>query len=412
MLDGYLGKVCVIGAGGRMGRGIALLLLVEISRNPENKTLLLIDTNPKALDLLKRYLKYHFQKKGISWDIAEKIVRFSEDLTEGKDCKLVFEAITEDVEAKAHAFRTLAAESTHNSFYFTETSSIPIHELAERAKLNNRLIGAHFYNPPLLQNLLEVISPEGGDPQLIKMTEELATRLGKTVVFSKDVAGFIGNGHFIRELQYACKEVHRGEHPLPEAITALNYVTQNFLIRPMGIFQLIDFMGVEVCALTGHIMANYQEEKTFVDPLLDRMIAEGAIGGVWEDGSQKDGFFRYEKSVPVAVYSLEERAYIPLPDISRLGDPPKGHFSWKALRKNSQASSILSPYVENLMEDPSLGGKIAQEYLIQSTKIAQLLVDKGIAKDLQDVDTVLRLGFNHLITPLSFQPQIAKQGKF
>lgn len=397
MLDGYLGKVCVIGAGGKIGRGIALLLLHLLCRLPDPKSLLLIDTNPKALGSLKDY----FLKRGIDWSRAEKIVRFSENITDGKDYQLIFEAILEDAEVKAHAFRTLSADSNGQSYYFTSTSSIPIGELSERAKLNGRLIGAHFYNPPVVQKLLEVIPPTQVIPELIQLTEELAMRLGKTVVFSKDIAGFIGNGHFVRELLYSTNEVHSSEQSLPVAIAALNKVTQEFLVRPMGIFHLVDFLGVDVCSHLCRVMTAYHPEGDFQDPLLDRMIAEGAIGGQWEDGMQKDGFFRYENGSPIAVYSLEERNYLPLPDLTSLGSPPKGYFSWKALYKNPKAGEILNPYIENLLEDQTPGSQMAQSYLAQSGKIAQLLVDQGVARSLQDVDTVLRLGFHHLLTFMS-----------
>ena len=394
MLDGFLGKVCVIGAGGKMGRGIALLLLQQLCRLPGPRSLLLIDSNPKALSALKGYLI----KRGIDWSSAEKIVQFSENIPDGKDYQLIFEAILEDAEVKSHALRTIAADSAGKSYYFSTTSSIPLGEISERAKLNGRLIGSHFYNPPTVQKLLEVIPPSQVVPELIQLTEELAQRLGKTVVFSKDIAGFIGNGHFVRELIYSTEEIHRSEQSLPVAIAALNRVTQEFLVRPMGIFHLADFLGVDVCAHLCHIMDVYHPDSNFQAPLLDRMIAEGAIGGQWEDGAQKDGFFRYENGVPIAVYSLEEKDYFPLPDLSSLGVPPKGHFSWKALSKNPNAIEILSPYVENLLEDQTPGSQMAQDYLINSGKIAQLLVDQGVARSLQDVDTVLRLGFHHLLT--------------
>lgn len=378
-----------------MGRGIALLLLEELCRQPGTPRLLLIDTDPIALNKLPVY----FQKKGIDWSRAEQIIHLSEDITEGKDYQLIFEAILEDPELKAHAFRNLAADSKGESYYFSNTSSIPIEELSERAKLDGRLIGAHFYNPPAVQKLLEVIPPKQALPELIQLTEELAARLGKTTIFSKDVAGFIGNGHFIRELLYSTKEAGRSDQPLPVAIAALNTVTQDFLVRPMGIFQLVDFLGVDMFAQICHIMQTYQPDGHFLDPLIDRMIAEGAIGGVKEDGTQREGFFRYEGSEPVEVYSLEEKVYIPLPDLTNLGTLPKGHFPWKALYKNPNATEILSPYVENLMGDSTQGALMAQNYLINSLKIARLLVDQGVAKNLQDVDTVLRLGFHHLITP-------------
>jgi len=388
-----------------MGRGIALLLLEQLCRLPGEPRLLLIDTDQKALARLEVY----FKKKKIDWTRAEKILTYSSDITDGKDFNLIFEAIVEDVEVKSHAFRTLAADSQGNSYYFTTTSSIPIRELSERAKLDGRLIGTQFYTPPTVQKLLEVIPPEGVNPELIQIAQELAKRLGKTVVFSKDVAGFIGNGHFIREFLYAAKEVLRSTQSLPVAIAALNHVTQNFLVRPMGIFQLVDFIGIELCAQLGHIMNTYQPEGEFLDPLIDRMIAEGKIGGLREDGTQKEGFFSYDDNIPSAVYSVEEKSYVPLPDLTALGVPPKGHFSWKALHKNPNASDILAPYVEHLLEDHSQGSLLAQNFMVQSSKIAQGLVDQGVAQNLQDVDTVLRLGFHHLITPLNLSHHYTPQ---
>ncbi len=241
-LDEALQNVAVVGAAGKMGSGISLLLLQEMAHiEAEQKgkagtgafRLILIDTSEKGLDALRHYLHEQILKyaeKNINdlrrfyvrnpklvsnQEIIEAFVEGALDLIhcetsleKAKHATLIFEAIIEDVEAKVQLFKSLVAGRKDEAYFFTNTSSIPISILNEKAQLHNRLIGFHFYNPPAVQKLLEVIAPDHMEPALKSLALELAKRLRKTVVHSGDVAGFIGNGHFIREALFACHKVH------------------------------------------------------------------------------------------------------------------------------------------------------------------------------------------------------------
>lgn len=436
-LDEALKNVAVLGAAGKMGNGIALLLLQEMARLEAEATgnvgsgtfrLTLIDTNETGLIALKKYLrdqllkyaeknistlrKYYAQNASLvsNEEIIDAFVLggtdlifFETDVEKAKNSTLIFEAIMEDADLKWRIFSQIDKLAKYRPYYFTNTSSIPIKVLNEQAQLDNRIIGFHFYNPPYIQKLLEIIAPEGLNPQLKILAEELAERLKKTVVHSHDIAGFIGNGHFIREVLFACQKVRAlaQEFTLPEAIWAINRVTLEWLIRPMGIFQLIDYVGIDVVQKICAIMRLYLKDESFHDELIDRMIAARVFGGQHPDGTQKDGFFQYDKHSIKGIYQLEEKKYIPLANLTPrlnayLGELPTGHNSWKILHKEPQKEEKLRSYFQALFNDHSQGAELAQAFLLKSRNIAQHLVQSGVADRLEDINEVLINGFYHL----------------
>ncbi len=447
MWDDSLKDVSVIGAAGKMGSGITLLLLQEMAHaealqrgsvgGGEYK-LHAIDANAQGLDSLKFYLRKQLLKAAekninalrgyyaknralvsneeIIQDFVQgamDILHLSADLPQAVHSRLVFEAILEDVEVKRQLFSQLVKICPQQTLFFTNTSSIPISLLAAQSQLEGRLIGFHFYNPPPIQKLVEVILPDNALPTFKPLVVELGKKLGKTLVFSKDVAGFIGNGHFIREMAYACEKVReltqRG--PMFESIYLLNTVTQDYLIRPMGIFQLIDYVGIDVVASIAKVMSTYIVGGVFEDPLISRMLQAGVSGGQYPDGSQKDGFFKYEKGLPVAIYSLADSHYHFFKDHSakesawlascsaQLGALPFSHMPWKKIAQDGDREAKLKIYFHDLFKHPSFGADLAKSYLVESRDIAHGLVHEGIAKNIEDVDTVLKQGFFHLYSP-------------
>ena len=184
------------------------------------------------------------------------LVETTTELSSLKDCGLVFEAIYEDLEIKTRVLEQINALAHPQALFLTNTSSIPISILSDRSGIEkHRLIGFHFFNPPAVQKLIEVIALEENAQ---KLAQELAQRLEKTTVLSGDIAGFIGNGHFIREVHFACRLVGELSNKLPqeEAVHFVNQITQAFLLRPMGIFQLVDYVGVDICSHIMEIMKN------------------------------------------------------------------------------------------------------------------------------------------------------------
>ncbi len=436
-----LERVAVLGAAGKMGSGIALLLAQEMARlslRPENKdrtyVLHLIDVDEGALSGLISYLRPQLTK------VAEKSIVLTRDLyRDRKDLvengeiidafvgdamsllrpsttldavagsRLIFEAIIEDSKIKLEVLTKIDAICPE-AFYLTNTSSIPIRVLDEGVGLGGRIVGYHFYNPPAVQKLLELITSESTKPELVEVGKELAKRLRKKVIPSNDIAGFIGNGHFMRDILHATAEVGRlsGEMGESAATYVMNRVSQEFLVRPMGIFQLIDYVGIDVCRLIMRVMTEHIDEETLEDELLDRMASAGVMGGQYANGSQKDGFLKYERGKPVGVYDLEKSGYVMFEESDwaakldkKLGALPDGHAPWRGLLMDPKKDEKLSTYFRNLATSDTPGAELAKSYLARSKEIGEKLVSDGVANSTDDVNGVLTNGFYHLYGPVN-----------
>lgn len=426
-LDNMLENVSVIGGAGKMGRGIAALLAIEMIntkiRTQKEYTLNLVDINYDALEAAIPYIET-IAKKWAEKSSPDKvyvnveeyvknvkdIVRIG-DISLAKNSKMIFEAIFENEEMKIEKLKELK-KINKNAVYFTNTSAIPIKVLNKGAKLKGNIIGYHFYNPPPAQKLLELITNEKTNQSLITIGKELAGRLGKTVVEANDIAGFIGNGHFMRECINADKLVKfltsfwMDEH---EAIFRINEVTKKYLIRPMGIFQLMDYVGVDVVQNILKVMNTHIKEETLASELVDRYMRKGVKGGQNPDGSQKNGFLKYEQGRIVGVYDAKKEEYRTFEEewCRKAGkeikdEMPKDNLAWKELFKDKEKDAKLKKYFTNLASSDTESAYLANLYLIKSARATEKLVTNGIAKSIDDVTKVLKLGFAHLYNPKDY----------
>ena len=422
-IESFLGSAAVIGAGGKMGSGIALLAAelmagLELDGHRTGR-LILIDSRPQSVGPLRAYLERHLlrranrrlrdEREARSFrDRAMALVSTATGLEAARDCALLFEAVPESEDLKTGLLRRLRETCRPEALFLSNTSSIPIRRLDEAAGLDGRVVGFHFYNPPAVQKLLELIPAEGTLPGLVSLAEELARRFGKTVVRSRDVAGFIGNGHFIREGLYAaaCVDGLRNELGEPEAIYAVNAVSESGLLRPMGIFQVIDYAGIDVFAAILEVMERCIEGESFPSELFVRMVAEGRPGGQRGDGSQKDGFFQYDGRRRAGVYDCAARSYRPLEEgrlaavdaaLGALAEPGTG---WSEVRAAGDPKGLIRTHFNHLAETDGKGSGMALEYAAASRRIAARLVGDGVAASAGDVDTVVTHGFHHLYGPL------------
>jgi len=425
-LNDSLSNVAVIGAAGKMGRGIALLLLQEcISCDLENKRvqpskLFLIDCSSDGLGTLRQYLdaqmlryaernigllrKWYEQRSDLI-DNSEIINAFindararihtTSDFSQLSNCHMVFEAVFEKLELKSNIYSELKTVCPQDCYFFTNTSSIPISIINHDNELNGRIIGFHFYNPPAVQKLVELISMPENSSEFIELSYELIKRLGKIIIPSNDIAGFIGNGHFIREGLYYLRQAESMKSTLEEALCQINEITEKIMIRPMGIFQLIDYVGLDVFKMICTTMEAYIEED-FNNEVLDTLLTRGVRGGQFGNGSQKDGFFKYEKGRPIAVYSITTSSYVDFSAIQPSECPPK---SWKELSRDRAADSYLSQYFDVLKKSTDTKAQLAVSYLKNSRKIARDLLENNVANDIEHVNSVLKNGFYHLYGP-------------
>jgi len=321
---------------------------------------------------------------------------------------IIFEAASENPDLKVKMFSQINLNSKVEPWFFTNTSSIPIGHLNKEANLSGRILGVHFYNPPAVQKLVEVIKCNESKPELSEFVSTLIKNMRKIEVPSYDKAGFIGNGHFMRDAIYGMTTMEslRKNMSFSEAVYCVNKVTQDFMIRPMGIFQLIDYVGIDVCQFIMKVMRPYVKDETIHSPLLDKMMDINIKGGQNHDGSQKDGFLKYEKGKITAVYDIDKKEYVKVENILAkcdefLGTLPQGHLPWKAVVGNKDKNDVLSKYFNAMKSNKSSGSVLALNYMKKSKEIGEKLVSDKVAYTAEDVNTVLLTGFFHAYGPIN-----------
>jgi 3-hydroxyacyl-CoA dehydrogenase len=438
--DNRLENVTVLGAAGKMGSGILLLTSMEmydLSKKPENKdkhyVLYALDISQKALSGLMMYIQDQLVKQAErKINALRQIYKNRADLIDNTDIidqyvkdvmnmirpvttmesayesNIIFEAASENPALKIKMFSQINENSKVEPWFFTNTSSIPISYLDKEAKLDGRVLGVHFYNPPAVQKLVEVIKCDNAKPELSEFVSHFIKQLRKIEVPAYDFAGFIGNGHFMRDAIHGMNLLERlnKEMSFAEAAYCVNKISQDLMIRPMGIFQLIDYVGIDVCQFIMKVMHPYVKDETIHSPLLDKMMEIGVKGGQNHDGSQKDGFLKYTKGAITAIWDLDKKTYVEVTDIAnkcdeKIGPLATGHMPWKSVVGDKNKTEILTKYFNAMKEQNSLGAKLALEYLKRSKDIGQKLVSDKVAYSAEDVNTVLLTGFFHAYGPIN-----------
>lgn len=433
-----LKHVTVLGAAGKMGSGILLLTAVEMAelalKNKSSEYVLYaMDVSVEGLSGLMKYIRTQVQKVGeknivqlrkLYADRADlidneeiinqyvfdvmNVIRPVTRIEAAFDSTLVFEAIKEDPDLKVKILSQINKNNPNKPYFFTNTSSIPITSLDEKAELGGHILGVHFYNPPAVQKLVELIKSKHTKQEVHDFALSLAKSLRKVVVPSNDFAGFIGNGHFMRDALHGISEVEKltKDNSYVEAVYMINKVSQDYLIRPMGIFQLIDYVGIDVVQYIMSVMNPYLKDEDLHSELLDKMISLGVLGGQYSDGSQKDGFLKYDKSKPVGIYDPAKKGYTMIADIQskcdeKLGAMPASVQPWKNLVGSKTKDETLKKYYGDLKTINTLGAKLAVAYAKKSKEIGLHLVKSNVALNENDVNTVLLTGFFHAYGPIN-----------
>jgi 3-hydroxyacyl-CoA dehydrogenase len=212
----------------------------------------------------------------------------------------------------------------------------------------------------------------------------------------------------MRDALFGISEADRlaAQMPLHEAIYCIDRVTRDFLSRPMGIFQLIDYVGLDVVQFILRVMQPHMQGEKLHSSMLDELVLSGVKGGQFSDGSQKDGFLKYEKGKPVAVLDKPSGSYIEISAFrekadSWLGTIPTEVLPWKALVKVRDKGAALKPAFKALQDAGTEGASLAIAYALNSRETARKLVADGVAHSSNDVNTVLLTGFFHAYGPIN-----------
>jgi 3-hydroxybutyryl-CoA dehydrogenase len=262
-------RVLVAGAG-QMGAGIAQVVAAS------GREVSLYDTFPGAvergLETMRRSLTKLHEKGGAAPDEVLGRVTPVEQLA---DADLLIEAIVEHAETKKELFRAADAAMSAGAVLASNTSSIPITELAAVTSRPERVIGMHFFNPVPVLALVEVIRAEQTSDETAEAIVALARDLGKTPAEANDFPGFVSNRilmPFVNEAAYALMEGVAE----PEAIDTV--ATLGFA-HPMGPLALADLIGLDTCVAIMEVLHEGLGDPKYAPcPLLRRYVAAGRLG--------------------------------------------------------------------------------------------------------------------------------------
>jgi 3-hydroxybutyryl-CoA dehydrogenase len=211
----------------------------------------------------------------------------SSDFEELKDSDLVIEAATENLGTKLEIFKALDGITRDDIVLATNTSSLPIVELATQTKRPDLVVGMHFFNPPPVMKLLELVRAITTSDQTVDFARGMGERLGKTTVMAKDRAGFIVNYLLTYYLNSAIRMVEEGFASKEDIDTAVKLG----LSHPMGPFELLDLIGLDtMMAVADVLYEEFRDPDVAPPPLARRMVAAGFLGrktgkGFYEYGS-------------------------------------------------------------------------------------------------------------------------------
>ena len=197
------------------------------------------------------------------------------ELAPAKDCDLVIEAIIENKQAKLDLYRQLEEICPPHVLFASNTSSIPITELATATKRPDRFAGMHFFSPVPVMKLVEIIRGLKTADATVQVIKELTDRIGKVGVFVKDGPGFLVNrvNAALRNEVYNC--LAEGVATIEDIDKALKFG----LGHPMGPFELGDFVGLDIgLAVAETLWENFKDPKWRPALSLRKLVASGDLG--------------------------------------------------------------------------------------------------------------------------------------
>jgi 3-hydroxybutyryl-CoA dehydrogenase len=363
-------RVGVVGAG-TMGAGIAQIAALG---GYETR---LHDPVPEALETGTGRLHRALAKgaaKGL-WgeadaDAASGRVGAAVSLADLGECDLVVEAAPEDLGLKRELFASLAEACGPWTILATNTSSLPVTAIAEGVPHPERVVGMHFFNPPALMKLVEVVATADSSAEALKATAEVGRRMGRTPIQAKDSPGFIAN-RLARPFTLESLRMLAGGVADAETIDRVCRLGGGFR---MGPFELIDLIGLDVnLSVARSFYAQGGEPKRWrPSAIQEELVAEGRLGrksgrGFYEYG--ENAHREHDPDLGIEVPTLE-------PDDLAKIDPA--------------AAAIL----------PRLLAQIANE--------TAFALEEEVGSP-ADMDTAMRLGFNWPRGPLELTELIGRR---
>lgn len=281
-----INKIMVIGAG-QMGAGIAEVCATA------GYEVLLCDTSEQSLQAgiarITKNLEKNALKERITIEEKDAILaRFSLETTmeRAKEIDLAIEAATENMAIKQLIFKDLDALAPEHAILATNTSSLPITELAAVTKRPEQVIGMHFMNPVPVMKLVEIIRGLATKDEVYEAIETLTHALKKTPVEVNDYPGFVANRILMPMINEAIYTLYEGV----ASVEAIDDVMKMGMNHPMGPLTLADFIGLDTCLyIMETLYEGFGDSKYRPCPLLRKYVAAG-----WYGKKSGRGFYVYE----------------------------------------------------------------------------------------------------------------------
>jgi 3-hydroxybutyryl-CoA dehydrogenase len=363
-------RVGVVGAG-TMGAGIAQVAALG---GYETR---LHDPVPAALETGTGRLHRALAKgvaKGL-WseadaDAASGRVGAATGIEELGECDLVIEAAPETLELKRELFAALAEACGPEAILATNTSSLPVTAIAAGVPHRERVVGMHFFNPPALMKLVEVVATADSAPERLDATMEAGARMGRTPIRAKDSPGFIAN-RLARPFTLESLRMLEAGIANTETIDRVCRLGGGFR---MGPFELIDLIGLDVnlSVARSFYAQGGEPERWRPSAIQERLVADGRLGR-----KSGQGFYKYGEDV--------RRKPDPKLDLDTPTADPE-----ELAKIDPAAAAIL----------PRLFAQIANE--------AAFALEEEIGSA-SDMDTAMRLGFNWPRGPLELTELIGAE---
>ena len=290
-----ISKVGVVGCG-LMGHGISQIcaqagwdvVVREIDQAPLDK----------GMAKIEKQLARAVEKGKMEQSEADSVRgRITPTLEYGDlaDCDLVIEAISEDLDRKLEMWGEVDSLVKDDAFLATNTSSLSVATQAEATNRPERMIGLHFFNPPQVMPLLEVVRAERSSDEAVDLGVSLGEKLGKTTVAAQDNRGFIVNRLLVPYMLDAIRAHEQGVGSIEDIDTGMKAGASH----PMGPLELADFVGLDTLAAIADVMVDAYGEERFAAPdTLRKMVDGGDFGR-----KSGKGFYDYSGDQPVPVDS-------------------------------------------------------------------------------------------------------------
>ena len=268
-------KIAVLGAG-LMGHGITQVAATAgfevVMRDIEEKFV------SSGVEKIKWSIGKFVEKGRISEEDSKKAlgrIKTTISLKEAtKDVDFVIEAVPENLKLKQEVFKEIDGYAPSHAILATNTSALPVSEIAVATKRPEKVVGMHFFSPPQMMRLCEVIRGNKTSDETLNATVELGKKFGKEIaVCKKDIPGFIANRMMIPGGNLVCWMVYKGEYTVEEVDAAAIHKSG----APMGTFGLMDFTGIDV----GGSVSKFMDERWpgyEMCPLIKEKIQKGELG--------------------------------------------------------------------------------------------------------------------------------------